>query len=86
LQPLARSKDVGESRFSMDAEGEDAARDANYRFGGLERGCIGIPVFLEQFRRRCRPIEFMRVRFMPARLDFGKLFLALQKLINWIKR
>jgi len=28
----------------------------------------------------------VRIRFVAARLDLGKLFLALEKLIDWFKR
>jgi hypothetical protein len=77
---------VSEARFSMKAEGKDPSGHADFRFGGLERGCVSRPVFLEQFLRGCRAIEFVRIGFMPARLDLGKLFLALKKLVDWIKR
>jgi len=77
---------VGEARFSVEAESENAAGYADGRLGRFERGCVGIPVLLEQLRRRCRPIEFVRIRFVPARLDLGKLFLALKKLVDWVKR
>ena len=47
LQPLARSKNVGEARFSVEAERENAAGYANTRLGGFKRGCIGIAVLLK---------------------------------------
>ena len=56
------------------------------RLGGFERGSVGIAVLLEQFRRRCRPIELVRIGIVSARLDLGKFFLALKKLVDWIKR
>jgi hypothetical protein len=86
LQPLSRPKNVGETRFSMETQSENAAGHANRWLGGFELGCVGIPVLLEKLRRGCRPIEFVRIRFVPPRLDLGKLFLALKKLVDWIKR
>jgi len=86
LQPLPRPKNVGESRLSMQAEREDPAGHADRRLGRFERGSIGIAVLLEQLRRRCRPIESVRIGVVPARLDLGKFFLALKKLVDWIKR
>jgi hypothetical protein len=47
LQPLSRPKNVSEARFSVEAQGENAAGYANGRLGGFERGCVGIPVLLE---------------------------------------
>jgi hypothetical protein len=76
---------VGKSRFSMQAKSENAAGYADGRLGGFERGGVSIPVLLEKLSRGCRPIEFVRIRFMPARLDVGELFLALKKLVDWIK-
>jgi hypothetical protein len=77
---------VGETRFSMKAEGEDPASHADHWLGGFKRGSIGIAVPLKQLRWRCRPIEFVRIGVVPARLDLGKFFLALKKLVDWIER
>jgi hypothetical protein len=38
---------VGETGFSMQAEGENPAGDANRRLGGFERGGVGIAVRLK---------------------------------------
>jgi hypothetical protein len=86
LQPLPRPKNVGETRLSMQAKREDPAGDADRRLGGFKRGSIGIAVPLKQLRWRCRPIEFVRIGVVPARLDLGKFFLALKKLVDWIER
>ena len=86
MQALARSKNVGETRFSMQAERENPAGNADHRLGGVERGSVGIAILLKQLRRRCRPIEFVRIGIVSARLDLGKFFLALKKLIDWIER
>ena len=86
LQPMAGPINVSEARFPMQAKGENAPGHTHHRLGDIQRGCVSGPVFLEQFLRRCRPIEFMRIGLVPARLDLGKLFLALQKLIGWLKR
>ena len=86
LQPLSRSINVGEARFSVQAERENPAGDADHRLGGFERGSVGIAVLLKKFRRRCRPIEFVRIGIVPARLNLGKLFLALKELIDWFER
>jgi len=77
---------VGETRFAMEAKSENTAGNANHRLGGFQSGSVSCPVLLEKLRRRCRPIEFVRIGLMPARLDFGQLFLALNKLVDWIKR
>ena len=77
---------MGETRFPMEAEGENAAGHADRRLGGFERGCVSRPVFLEQFLWRCRPIEFVWIGFVPARLNLRKLFLALKELVDWVKR
>jgi hypothetical protein len=71
LQPLARTVNVRESRLSVEAQRDNSARYADRRLGRFERGRVGIAVFLEQFRLGCGPIEFVRIRFMPASLDFG---------------
>jgi hypothetical protein len=77
---------VREARFPVEAKSENAPGHTHHRLGGIERGCVSGPVFLEQFLRRRCPIEFMRIGFVPARLDLGKLFLTLKKLIDWIER
>ena len=77
---------VGEARFSMEAEGEDTSGYSDDRPRSFERGCLSCTVFFKYFLRRRRPIEFVGIGFMPARFNLGKLFLALQKLIDWIKR
>jgi hypothetical protein len=77
LQPLARTPNVSESRFSVEAQGEYATSYANGWLSRFERRCVDISVLLKKFRRGCRPIEFVGIRFMPASLDFGELFLAL---------
>jgi len=69
---------VGETRFSMEPESKYSAGYADSRLGGIERRCVGIPVLFKKFIRSCRPIEFVGIRFMPARLDLGELFLALK--------
>jgi len=70
----------------MQAERENPAGDADCRLGCFERGSVGIAVFLKQLRRCCRPIEFVRIGIVSARLDLGKFFLALKKLVDWIER
>jgi hypothetical protein len=77
---------VGEARFSMQAEGENPSGDADHRLGSVESGSVGIAVLLKKFRRRCRPIEFMRIGIVPARLNLSKFFLALKELIDWFER
>jgi hypothetical protein len=86
LQPPSRSKNVSEARFSMEAESKNAAGYADSRLGCIEGRCIGIPVLLKKFIRGCCPIEFVGICFMPTLLDLGELFLALKKLVGWIKR
>ena len=71
LQPLARTVNVRESRLSVEAQRDNPAGYADRRLGRFERGRVGIAVLLEQFRLSCAPIEFVRIRFMPASLDFG---------------
>jgi hypothetical protein len=75
-----------ESGFSVDAQVDNPPGHAHRRFGCFERYRIRRPVFLEEFRRRSRPIEFVRICFVPERLDFGKFFLALKKLVDRFKR
>ncbi len=70
----------------MEAEGENPTGHADRRLGGFERGCVRRPIFLEKFLGSRRPIELVRISFVPARLDFGKLLLALKKLVDWFKR
>ncbi len=77
---------MGEARFSVQAKRKNPAGDADHRLGGFERGGVGIAVLLKQFRRRCRPVKFVRIGIVPARLNLGKFFLALKKLIDWIER
>jgi hypothetical protein len=77
---------VRETRFSMQAERENPAGDADCRLGGFERGSVGIAVLLKQLRRRYRPIEFVRIGIVSARLNLGKFFLALKELIDWLER
>jgi hypothetical protein len=69
LQPLARRPNVRETCLSVEAQGDNAAGHSDGWLGGFERSCVGGAVPLEQFRRRCRPIEFVRIRFMPAGLN-----------------
>jgi hypothetical protein len=70
----------------MNTERHNPAGDSDSGLGGLERGRVGAAIALKQFRRSCRCIESVGVGIVPVRLDLTKLFLALQKLVNWIKR
>ena len=54
--------------------------------GGFQCGGVGASILLEELRRCSGPIKPVRIRLMPARLDFCELFLALKKLVDWIKR
>jgi hypothetical protein len=77
---------MSESSLSMNTKRQNPARDSDSGLGGFERGRVGTAIALKQFRRSRRRIEFVRVGIVPARLDLTKLFLALQKLVNWIER
>jgi hypothetical protein len=77
---------MSESCLSMNTKRQNPAGDSDSGLGGFERGCVGAVVALEQFRGSGGRIEFVRVGIVPARLDLTKLFLALKKLVNWIKR
>jgi hypothetical protein len=66
-------------------KGDNPARHANCRLGRFQRRRVGVPVLLEQLRRGGGPIELVRVRFMPASLDFRELFLALKELVDRIE-
>jgi hypothetical protein len=77
---------MGETRFSVEAKRENPPGHADGRLGGFESSRVRRAVFFEKFLRGCCPIESVRIGFMPVRLDFDKLFLALEKLVDWIKR
>jgi hypothetical protein len=64
----------------------DAPGYAYGRLGRLKRDRIRVPILLEQLRRGRRPIEFVWIGFVSALFDLGELFLALKKLIDWLKR
>jgi hypothetical protein len=76
---------MSETCLSVEAQGDNAASHSDGRLCCIERRSVGIAVLLEQFRRGCRPTEFVRVCFVPASLDLRKLFLALKKLVDWIE-
>jgi len=76
---------VRKSGFSMEAQGQNAAGDAHGGLRGFERRGVGIGVLLDQLRRGCGPIESVWIGFVAARLNLGELFLALKKLVNWLK-
>ena len=86
LQSLARSGDVRETRFAVQAKRYDAPGHPHRGFGGLERCSIRRPILFNEFRRGCRPVEPMRVRVMAASFDLGKLLLALEILIVRLKK
>jgi len=69
----------------VQAHGENAARYTDRWLGGFQRGCVGRAILLKKFLRCCGPIVSMRIRFVPARLNFGKLLLALLKLVDRVK-
>ena len=77
---------MSESSLSVNTKRQNPAGDSDSGLGGLERAGVGAAVALKQFRRSRRRIESVRVGIVPARLDLTKLFLALQKLVNWIER
>ena len=70
----------------MNAKVDDATGYAYGRFSGLQRSCIGTSILFKQFWRVRGPIELVGIGFVAARLDFSKFFLALDKLIDWVKR
>jgi hypothetical protein len=75
-----------ESSFSVDAQIDNPPGHAHRGLGSFQRGRIRRAVFLKEFRRRRRPLEFVGICFVPERLDFGKFFLALKKLVDRFKR
>jgi|HubBroStandDraft_2_1064218.scaffolds.fasta_scaffold944005_2 hypothetical protein len=61
----------------MQAQREYPAGHSNGRLGSLQSGGVRATVFLVDSGEGRRPIEFVRIRFVPARFDLGELFLAL---------
>jgi hypothetical protein len=77
---------VRESRLAVQTKGQNAPGDAYGWLRRLQSGSVRRTVFLKKLFRRRRPIKFVWVGLVPARLDLGKLFLALLKLVDWLKR
>jgi len=77
---------MSEPCLSVNSKRQNPTGDSDSGLGGFERRCVGAAIALKQFGGSCRRIEFVRVGIVPARLDLTKLFLALDKLVNWIKR
>jgi len=86
LQPLARSGDVCEAGFDVQAKRQDAPGNSHQGFGGLERRRIRRSILFNEVRGGRRPIEPMRVRVMASSFDLGKLLLALEILVLRLKR
>jgi hypothetical protein len=55
-------------------------------FRGFECRGVGGGEFLNEFRWRCRPIEFMWITLVPESFNVRKLLLALEILVLWLKR
>ena len=72
--------------LAVQAERQDAPGHAHGRFGGFECRGVGRGIFFNQFRRRCRPIELVGIRLVPASFNVGKLLLALEILVLRLKR
>jgi hypothetical protein len=70
----------------MQAKGQDTPGDAHGMFRGFECRGVGGREFLNEFRWRCRPIEFMWITLVPESFDVRKLLLALEILVLWLKR
>ncbi len=86
LQALARSRDVREAGFAVQAKRQDASGDPHRRFCGFERRCVSRSIFFNEFRRGRCPIEPVRVCVMASSFDLGKLLLALEILVVRLKR
>src|ERR1700687_4631049 len=86
LQTLARSGDVREAGFAVQAKPQDAPGDSHGGFGGFERRCVSRRILFNELRRGRCPVEAMRVCVMAASFDLGKLLLALKILVLWLKR
>jgi len=78
--------DVRESRFAVEAQRDDASRDANLDVFGFKFGGSAIDVALDHLRGRQRPIEFVRVRSVAKRNNLFEFLLALEVLVEWLKR
>jgi hypothetical protein len=68
------------------SEVDDSAGHADRGLGRLQRGGLGRSILLKNLRRRRRRVKFMRIGRIAAGFDLRQLFLALQKLIDWLKR
>ena len=86
LQTLARSEDVREAGFAVQAKPQDAPGHSHRGFGGFERRCVSRRILFNELRRGRCPVEAMRVCVMAASFDLGKLFLALKILVLRLKR
>ena len=75
-----------EARLSVKAQRQNASGHAHRRLGGFERGCVGRAIFLDQLRRALPSIKLVRIGLVPARLDLGKLLLALKILVDVVQK
>lgn len=77
---------MGEAGLAVEPQRDNPSGNAHFRLGGFQRGSVSLAVFFQELGRGCRPIKPVGIGVMPARLDLGKLFLALEELVDWFKR
>src|SRR5580704_960165 len=85
LHTLPRALQMRKARFSHQAIADEAAGNANFALFGLKvrRRCGRI--FLNDARRRLRRAKFARKRINSQCSDLLEFFLALLKLVAWLK-
>src|ERR1700676_1090532 len=86
LQTLARSGNVREACFAVQAKRHDAPGNSHRGLSRFERSCVSRRILFNELRRGRCPVEAMRVCVMAASFDLGKLFMALKILVLRLKR
>src|ERR1700724_1274410 len=66
LQTLARSRDVREACFAMQAKRHDPPGNSHRGLSGFENRCVSRGVLFNEFCRGCCPVKAVRICVMAA--------------------
>ena len=77
---------MGEAGFAVQAQRQDSSRHSDGGLGRLQGRGVGRSILFDELGGRSGPIKLVRIRFMAASFDVGKLLLALEILVLWLKR
>ena len=72
--------------FAMQAQRQDSPRHPDRGLGRFKSRSVGRGILFDQLGGGSGPFKLVRICFVTASFDVGKLLLTLEILVLWLKR